>query len=390
MKRKRLVLGIVLICVVAIAARALLVGPTSLGGDLELFLQPWSEELRANGGLPGLSDYPGNYNAPYMTILALLTYLPIEPGVSIRIVSFLFDFLLAGAAVLLAKELLRGKEIEDKKRTGICLMVFSLTLLLPTVLLNSGAWCQCDSIYTAFGILAIVALCRERYMAAVVLAGTAFAFKLQAVFLLPAFGIIWLMKLGEKRGRKFSLLNFLLFPLPDFILSLPAIMNGMPVKRLFTVYLEQTTYYSERLTLNFPNVYTFLPEGVDTGLLSKVGILVALFALGGIAILCLKNWKEVTAKRIVELSIMTLMALVFLLPSMHERYYILGEILILIYTVALERDYWLLVGTQVLMVSGYFYLGVFCPGIMYIYTALFLGMAGYFGYGVLREKNVVE
>ena len=50
-------------------------------------VQEWFNELKENGGLSALSRNIGNYNPPYLTILALLTYIDVEPIVSIKIVS---------------------------------------------------------------------------------------------------------------------------------------------------------------------------------------------------------------------------------------------------------------------------------------------------------------
>ena len=41
------------------------------------YLAKWFDYLQTNGGLHALAKYPGNYNAPYMTIMALLTYIQI-------------------------------------------------------------------------------------------------------------------------------------------------------------------------------------------------------------------------------------------------------------------------------------------------------------------------
>lgn len=359
----------------------------SVGGDLELCLRPWFEEMKAGGGLVALGTYPGNYNAPYMTILALLTYLPVDPGVSIRVVSYGFDFLLAGAAVLLAKELLKTKLMTEKKRDGTLMAVFCLTLFLPTVLFNSGMWCQCDVIYATFAILALVWLCREKYVGAVLLLGVALAFKLQAVFLLPVFGIVWFLKWGRKGEKKFWLANFLWLPVPNIVLSMPAMIYGMPLKKLVTVYLEQTENFGNGLTMNFPNVYVFLPDGVDEGLFCKVGVLVALFLLFGVMLVCVRRGRRVTARFVVELAITTLMVAVAVLPGMHERYFYVGEVLILIYVVVLRREYWALVATQVIFGMKYFYAFHEVAAVHYLLVAAFLTVVGAWARRTLLRKE---
>ena len=43
--------------------------------DFTDFLLPWTEKLRRLGGLRGLGRAIGNYNVPYMVLLALFSYL---------------------------------------------------------------------------------------------------------------------------------------------------------------------------------------------------------------------------------------------------------------------------------------------------------------------------
>jgi len=362
------------ICFGAILVRLFWLGKESIGGDLENFLEPWFEEMKAGGGFAALKNYPGNYNAPYMTILAFLTYLPLAPSISVRVVSYFFDFLLAIAAVLLALELMKGKIVSEERRLLVLTSVFSLVLFLPTVVSNSGMWAQCDSIYAAFAILSLVFLCREKYAMAVLLLGASFAFKLQAVFLLPVFGIVWFLKAGRRGYKPFRFLNFLLFSVPNVLLSVPAILCGMPISRMITIYLGQTTQYKSYLTLNFPNIYALLPKEIDTDLFLKVGMLMTILLLVFVMLICVIKNRRITSRYVVEISIITLMIVVSFLPGMHERYFYVGEVLIAIYVMTLGTDYWLLVVSQLLMLAGYFALGVIVPSSIHVMAICFLGM----------------
>ena len=81
------------ITIITLLIRFALIKNTS--DDIESFIKPWFYELKANGGLFGLKQNIGDYNAPYFTILALLTYLPIEPIISVKLVSIFFDYVCA-------------------------------------------------------------------------------------------------------------------------------------------------------------------------------------------------------------------------------------------------------------------------------------------------------
>ena len=221
--------------------------------DMELFLLPWFNELKSGGGLLALSHYPGDYNAPYMTLMALLSYLPVEPVVSIKCISIFFDFMLALSALKLGQTI----SAKVKGSTVFALILYTAVLFFPTVYLNSAMWGQCDSIYTTFVLLSLTFLVKEKYPVSFILLGVAFSFKLQFIFILPLYIIIYFVK------KNFSIFNFLWLPLVDLILCLPAIIAGKPVMDCLLVYFNQTQTYSTGMTYNFINLYQFVPEGAS-------------------------------------------------------------------------------------------------------------------------------
>ena len=81
-----------------------------VSGDAQTFLLCWYEEIRSNGGLRALSAQVGDYNMFYQFILALVTYLPIQPIYAIKLSSIVFDYLLAFAADLFVRELTGNRE----------------------------------------------------------------------------------------------------------------------------------------------------------------------------------------------------------------------------------------------------------------------------------------
>lgn len=152
--------------------------------DMRMYLLPWFSQIRDNGGLRGLDVQVGNYNVAYQFIIALLTYLPLRPELLYKLVSVAFDFVLALGAGKLLYDVYGGKE-----RFALA---YSVTLLLPTVFLNSAAWGQCDSIYASLCVFCLDLLYLNfkepklrRAVLAFVALGFAFAMKLQTVFILP-------------------------------------------------------------------------------------------------------------------------------------------------------------------------------------------------------------
>ena len=98
-----------------------------------------------------------DYNALYLYFLALFSYIPIKDLYLIKILSFVFDYIMAFGMYKLTKECI------NKKSQILPLIAYSCTLLMPTVIMNSGEWVQCDSIYVAFLIWSLYFMITKKY-----------------------------------------------------------------------------------------------------------------------------------------------------------------------------------------------------------------------------------
>ena len=154
--------------------------------DYTTFLAPWTQFFRDNGGFKALGFFPGNYNPPYMYFLAAFSYFGISELYLIKLLSVLFDVLLAWSCMKLLS-LYSGSKASQ-------LGVFLAVLYLPTVVANGAYWAQCDSIYAFFGIFALYLGLSERGVRAMISLAACLAFKLQAVFIIPVFFILLLAK----------------------------------------------------------------------------------------------------------------------------------------------------------------------------------------------------
>lgn len=317
-----LAVGAILISLFALLIRYCMLDFES--GDYVIFLSPWYDYLKSNGGFKALANYPGDYNVPYMTIMALLTYLPIPKLYAIKLVSIIFDFAIAVSSAFLVKQIVK------KNKKEIALITYSIVLFLPTVLMNSALWGQCDSIYATFIILSLLFLLKEKYIPSFIMLGLAFSFKLQFIFILPLYVIIYVCQ------KKYSILNFLIIPLIDIILSIPAMIAGKPFKDCLMVYLNQTGTYKDSLTLNFFNIYNILNGTPE--IFYKVGELLVLVVCLITLIYCLYKNVKWNNEKIITLGLWFLVVITFLLPGMHERYLFVGEVLALIYYVAYKKN----------------------------------------------------
>ena len=339
-----------LIVIIAIIIRIIILKQSS--GDYDLFLKPWFEELKDSGGLPGLAKNIGNYSPPYMTILALLTYLPIDSLTSIKIVSIIFDFISAIAIMKIVEELLKDKEYKRK----ISMLLSGIYLFLPTVFLNSAHWAQCDQIYTSFILISILFLLKNDFKKGIIFWAIAFSFKLQAIFIFPLYV---LMYISDHKNIKFS--YFLLIPVVVFALSIPKVIYSHDLLVGFNTYFGQANSYSEYASLNFPNFYSiFLKTNVNSNLISNpnqdfnsVGILITFFILITIAFFVYTKKIKFDKKAVIDFGLFSVLITTFFLPQMHERYLFVGDALGILYLVYNKEKYYIPITIELISLYGY-------------------------------------
>ncbi|MCM1540241.1 MAG: hypothetical protein NC121_03165 [Blautia sp.] len=291
-----------------------------LSGDASLFLLPWYEEIKDGGGFKALEYQVGNYNMLYQTLIALLSYLPIAPLYAYKILSLFFDYCLAVVVGVLAYQF----SVHNKKWKGI--FAYIAVILSPIVILNSSAWAQCDSIYVCFALMALLMMCREKYVPAFLFLGAAFSFKLQAVFLLPFFLFAYIWR------KRFSILHFLIIPVTMCVLNLAGVIMGRSFLDIFTIYLKQTGEYPD-LAQNYPSVWCLLvgDHGWDYyWYLNKAGILFTVAILLILLTYFYLKKIEWNPHNLVYIAFLSSYACVLFLPAMHERYGYLYEILAIV------------------------------------------------------------
>ncbi len=309
--------------------------------DFQTFLSPWMTYFRENGGFAAIQDPIGDYNVPYLYILAALSYLDLPDLYLIKIVSILCDVMLAWAVLRLAKPFCPAG-------SAIPVIAFCGALLLPTVVLNGAYWAQCDSLYAALVLLAFSSVLTDRPKASVILLSVAFSFKLQTVFLIPLWCVFWY-------SRRVKLLHLLLFPVGYVMTILPALALGKPLYDILGIYWNQMGEYNDRLTLNAPSVFSFLPNGarVNTDLLSKAGILAAFAMVFALLILLLVKRRSVTPRITLTAAVIFAIAVPFLLPYMHERYFFLADMLTLVWACCDRRRIPIAALVQISSLSSY-------------------------------------
>ncbi len=304
--------------------------------DYRTFLSPWYDALVAGGGLPAVGQEIGNYNPPYLYLLAAVTYLPLPKIVAIKLVSIVFDVVLAGFAALIVRR---------RFSTWAAVLAFAVVLFAPTVAINSGYWGQCDSIYAAFCLGSLYFLLRGRPWWACVFVGLALSFKLQAVFFLPVLLIVMVV-------NRHRLLALLAVPGTLIVMLLPAALAGRTWRSLLMVYPDQVTGGGNTAgfgqvggarggggtgggpgsasaasglgtwTQNGPTVFQWVGGSVAWLVL---GLVIAGLLIVALALVCWRR-RPLAEPQIVLLAAATVLAVPFFLPQMHERYFYLADV----------------------------------------------------------------
>lgn len=317
--KRELYLSAILL-LVTMAVRGLCMDHETL--DYQNFLTRWVAFFRENGGWKALSQSVGNYNVPYLYFLAAFSYSGVRDLYLIKLLSIAFDVLLAWGVLRLVRCF--------SGRTAAGLTGFFVTLFLPTVVLNGAYWGQCDSIYGAFAVWSVYFALADQPVRSVVAIALSFAFKLQAVFLMPVF-LIFLF------AKKLKWYHLAVFPLAYFAAVLPAILAGRPAVDTVLLYFNQAGSVGGGLNYNSPSMFAFVRGAADEALLSKIGIASAFAFLFLLFFLCWAERRRLNDRALLICSLLVCVAAPFLLPHMHDRYFFLADVLSVALAVASPR-----------------------------------------------------
>lgn len=312
LKKGSFLLTTVIALGIAFALRGSLMNYRS--GDYNTFLTHWVEYFRTSGGFQGFSESIGNYNVPYLYFLALFSYIPINDLYLIKLLSIAFDVVLAFGMMKLA-----GVFTNSDARK---LSAFLITLLLPTVIINGSMWGQCDSIYTAFAVLALWLVLSDRPKLSMVCMALSLGFKLQAVFIMPVYLVLLFAK-------KIKFRHYFIFPLTYVLLVLPAVFYGRPFMDTITLYFSQADSIGIGLNYNSPSIFAMVSGNTNTAALSTVGVAAAF-----LFVIALFAWSwyrrdNLNNEALLGISLLFVVGIPLLLPHMHDRYFFMADVLTL-------------------------------------------------------------
>lgn len=310
--------------------------------DYNVCLNPWYKQIKDLGGVNALSHQVGNYSIPYQFLIALFTYVPINNLYLYKSLSMIFELLLAYFVVRIVHMV--APQINS-------LFTFALVLSLPTVIMNSAFWAQADAIYGAFVVGAVYFLLIKKYPAAFFMLGLALAFKLQAIFVVPFFLLVYL------KERKFSVFYFLISIATVWGCNLPGFIYGRSLLSPINVYVDQSKTYSS-LNMNYPNLSGIFMGSFakirDTWMTPFLTLFCAVVLLFGFWYFCeYYGDRKVTSMKYLQVCIWTLLTCVMLLPAMHERYGYIAEVLLLVIALVDRKGAIVFIGILLIAVMAY-------------------------------------
>lgn len=298
----------------AIAARLVLFD--NITYDFEGYIAHWVYLLRSNPGVSGLAQNIGDYNVPYLYLLMLPAKISSVTLYTVKMMSVYFDVLCAYYIMQIAS--LKLKNINAQ------IGVMIAALLIPTFMLNSAYWGQCDSIYSAFCAGFVYYALTKRPNLSMLFLAVAFSFKLQTIFIIPMAAVFL-------AAGKINWKSLIMFPLGFFLMLVPALIAGKPLGEALMIYINQTGTYN-RLSLNAPSLYTLLDVEYND-ILGYCGIFVTGAVVLGLTVYLCINAKKLDNKALILATFLFALVMPLMLPHMHDRYFYLAEIFAFLYVI---------------------------------------------------------
>ena len=283
--------------------------------DYQDWLRVWLDAFREKGAWQGLGEpiWSCNYNVPYLYFLAFISKSQVYDLLLIKLTSIFFDVLLA----YFTMKIVSVFSDSPSRR----LAAFIGVLWLPTVFLNGAYWGQCDVIYASFAVLAVYLALTDRPGWSVAAIAVSVSFKLQGIFLLPIYPVLFLT-------RRMKLRHFFIFPAVYIATILPAVLAGRNFIELLTLYYNNTSTIGNGLNYNSSSLYSLIdfsalsPESAST-----IGIVLAFFLCASVYVWALLRRDRVDNHVLLGMTIILCLGVPYMLPHMHDRYFFLSDAL---------------------------------------------------------------
>lgn len=301
--------------------------------DYFYFLGPWTETYRNLTIEECFKNQVGNYPPLYNYFLILFSRIPLKDMYLIKVFSLCGEIIM----YLLATKLVAF----IRKEKFSFLLLASLTLI-PTFLLNSSQWSQCDCFYTACAVGAVYLALKRKSAACFAVLGLGLAFKMQILLIFPAILVFLLSKNGD--GKKYLLWRWIwVLPLVFVAASSLPVFFGGSFFKVFKVYFNQIAEgNSGALNLHCANILLPFSE-IKKGSAAFYALFVLftlITAFADIFIIVHTNRKSggvTDGEKLLLLCLILSFCSVYFMPKMQDRFFHIPEIFAFIY-LAVKRD----------------------------------------------------
>lgn len=279
-------------------------------GDVLLFVTPWYERV-STLGFQAFARPFSNYTPPYLYLLWLASFVggALSPMYVIKLLAGVGALWLA----LALYRLFRALEFEPAAVAALG------SLLLPSIILNVSVLGQADTFWVAPCVLAFTAALGKRFAWVAIWSGVAFAFKAQAIFFAPF--VIWFFL--TNRAPWWCWLG------PPFVYAaaaLPAWLAGWDWLYLVSIYFRQAAWQPEdKVFISDSASWWTLFGAVAPALSLRLFPLGYMTALGGTGAYVAQRPRQ-SPNALLIMAILSAAGLPFLLPGMHERFFLLAAI----------------------------------------------------------------
>lgn len=284
-------------------------------GDADGFVIPWYRHIVQAGRIHAFAHPFSNYTPPYLYLLSAASLLDgwLEPLTVIKLLSC------AGAAwiAFALARLLLVMRTPHPVEAGLA------SLLLPSIVLNVSVLGQADTFWVAPCIFAVRSAIQDRRLSVAVWSGVALAFKAQAIFLAPFVLLVFFM-------RKAPWWCWALPAVVYLVAMLPAWLLGWPAWHLLTVYLRQAQWQpgGGRIFIsNGASWWTIYGHFFPQAALKTFWIGYLAAAVATAAYIWMLSKRELSQQQLLAAAALSAAGLPFLLPGMHERFFILADVL---------------------------------------------------------------
>ncbi|HEY3311226.1 MAG TPA: hypothetical protein VGK00_06255 [Anaerolineales bacterium] len=308
--------------------------------DMSAGLFDWYGFIIKRGFVNAFKEDFALYTPPYLYLLWLATLVNgiVSQVTIIKLISIAFDLL----SSFFIYKIIWLKYPHSR----VPLLAAVLGFTLPTVLLNSAYWGQCDSIYTSFLLACMYFILVERPVWALFFFSLAFAFKLQAIFLLPFLAVYWLRK-------RIPWLSFLIIPAVYGVLSVPTILAGRPWLDVLTIYAHQTEKFP-KWSSTTPTMYLPLQGRLPlTPVLTFATVILAALILSLWIYFSWKKSEKDSHASIILTALASVALFPFILPRMHQRYFYPQDMISLVAAFFVPELWFLPILSQVISVLSY-------------------------------------